>query len=58
MREIDKKILGYYHDYSRLRGGQKLRYNREMLRCLDTAETNIIKIEDNIATEGDSNAQT
>ena len=47
MKEIDKKIIGYYHDYSRMRGGQKLKYNRENLKKFDSAVgSHTIKIED------------
>ena len=52
MKDIDEKILKYFHDYSRIKG-EKLKINRENMEKNLNIITNqtIIKIEDN-ATYG------
>ena len=47
MKDIDEKILNYYHDYSRIKG-EKLKINREKLeKNLNLVQNHIvIKIED------------
>lgn len=46
MKDIDKKILEYYHDYTRISGGFKLQYNRQTMKKLDTQKVPLIKIEE------------
>ncbi|KRX00084.1 hypothetical protein PPERSA_07281 [Pseudocohnilembus persalinus] len=48
IKEIDKKVLQYYHDYRRKRGGSKYELNREQLQQLYRHDSSkqVIKIEE------------
>lgn len=45
MTDIDKKIIKYLHDYSRVRG-EKYTHTREIIQSRSQAMINAIKIED------------
>lgn len=62
MKDIDKKILKYYHDYRRIKGGSKYQYNREQQQELYRPDyrKSVIKIEEDpnmINNKNDENNQ-